>query len=236
MNNIFSLKNFGFSLGITNFSFIFCLKVIFFIIFIILNICLIYTEYLDRKYTNIKNPESHLKSGLTPELQRIAKKVIVGIGLLSGLITIKNEYKNKQDLEEIKAVRLQKERALSDVKKGIDRAESYSNDLSKESDGDDNKTLSKENEENEDDVKKSTFFGLDEIWDEIWSRFETFDGFTKTACIMMLSSSFIISGLFSISINLYGNYILDRFKLEEKYPKWATIIKIRRNVSKYYIM
>lgn len=90
-------------MGITDFSLIFCLKLIFFIIFIFLNICLFYTEYLDRKFTNIKNPDTHLKSGLTPELQRIAKNVLAGIGLISGFITIKNEFKTQQELEEVRA-------------------------------------------------------------------------------------------------------------------------------------
>lgn len=62
------------------------------------------------------------------------------------------------------------------------------------------------------------------------------NGLAKTACVMMFSSYIIISCILSIAINLYGNYLLDRFKLEEKYPKVAIFIKYRRNVSKYYIL
>ena len=132
----------------------------------------------------------------------------------------------RRDEIALEAVELKK-KSIVWCKKGIERAERFTEDLYKETE--DKKTLSLLNE---DDVKKSTFLSLDELW----SRFETFDGLTKTVCLMMLSSSFIISSLFGISINLYGNYLLDRFKLEEKYPKIAIFIKIRRKVSKYYIL
>lgn len=97
LNDAQPLQN-VFSFGNTNFSFIFCLKIIFFIFFIFLNIYLIYIEYLDRKYKNIHIPDSHLKSALGPELQRIVNKAIVGIGLLSSYIAIKNEYIHQQTL------------------------------------------------------------------------------------------------------------------------------------------
>ncbi len=72
--------------------------------------------------------------------------------------------------------------------------------------------------------------------DQIWSQFETFDGLTKLDCVMMLSSYIILTCIFGIAINLYGNYLLNRFKLEEKYPKLAIFIKYRKTVSKYYIL
>jgi len=76
--NFISLNSIWFSLGVTDFSFLLCLKLIFFIIFILLNIVLLYIEYLDRKYNNKYYPDSHLKAGLSPELQKFAKQVIVG--------------------------------------------------------------------------------------------------------------------------------------------------------------
>jgi hypothetical protein len=90
-------------LGVTDFSFLLCLKLIFFIIFILLNIVLLYIEYLDRKYNNKYYPDSHLKAGLSPELQKIAKQVIVGVGILSGAITIKNEYVNQDKASTLRA-------------------------------------------------------------------------------------------------------------------------------------
>jgi hypothetical protein len=91
-------------MGLTEFSFLFCLKLIFFIIFIFLNICIIYTAYLDRKYTNINNPEPYLKSSsMTPELKKFATQAVVGMGILSGLITIKNEDIKQEKKEALRA-------------------------------------------------------------------------------------------------------------------------------------
>ena len=36
-------------------------------------------------------------------------------------------------------------------------------------------------------------------------------------------------------LNMYGNYLLDRFNLEVKYPKIAKFINYRKKLSKYYI-
>ena len=53
---------------------------------------------------------------------------------------------------------------------------------------------------------------------------------------MMFSSYFIITNIFSITINLYGDYLLDRFKLEEKYPRLSVVIKYRRKVGNYVVV
>jgi hypothetical protein len=62
------------------------------------------------------------------------------------------------------------------------------------------------------------------------------NGISKLACSMILSSSIILWCIFGIILNFYGNYLLDRFNLEERYPKIALFINYRRKVSKYYIM
>jgi hypothetical protein len=85
------------SLGLTEFSILSCLKLIFFLIFIFLNIFLFYTESLDRKYKNI-NLESHLQSGLGPEFIKLSHRAVLVIGVLSSIITIKNEYNNHVNL------------------------------------------------------------------------------------------------------------------------------------------
>ena len=53
---------------------------------------------------------------------------------------------------------------------------------------------------------------------------------------MMFSSYFTLSCILGIAINLYGNYLLERYKLEEKYPRVAVFIKYRRKATKYYII
>ena len=42
--------------------------------------------------------------------------------------------------------------------------------------------------------------------------------------------------IFTIVLNLYGNYLIDRFKLKEKYPKIAKIIEYRQKLTKYYLI
>jgi hypothetical protein len=82
------------------------------------------------------------------------------------------------------------------------------------------------------DIKKSSIFNLDELW----TRFELSDGITKVICIMMFSSYVILSCVFGISVNIYGNYLLERFKLEENFPKIAKFIEFRKKASKYYLV
>nr|UZS77742.1 hypothetical protein [Lentinula edodes]UZS77792.1 hypothetical protein [Lentinula edodes]UZS77842.1 hypothetical protein [Lentinula edodes]UZS77892.1 hypothetical protein [Lentinula edodes]UZS77942.1 hypothetical protein [Lentinula edodes] len=72
--------------------------------------------------------------------------------------------------------------------------------------------------------------------DELLTSFESLSGISKLACTMLFSSSIILWCIFGILLNLYGNYLLDRFNLEERYPKIALFINYRRKLSKYYIM
>jgi hypothetical protein len=53
---------------------------------------------------------------------------------------------------------------------------------------------------------------------------------------MMVSNYFIITFIFSIAIHLYGIYLLDRFKLEERFPKVATILKYRKKESQLHFV
>lgn len=107
MNNIFSLNSIWDSIGISNLSFLGFLKRIFLIIFIILNICFLYLEYLDILSKNkSKSSTQYMESGVAVELRRIAAGVVVGIGLYSGYITIRNDFvgegEYQKKLEELK--------------------------------------------------------------------------------------------------------------------------------------
>ena len=76
------------SLDITELSFVGFLKIIFFIFFIILNICLLYSEYLDKKYNYKDNSGSHcyMQSGTgaggrgAVDLKKVASYFIVVAG------------------------------------------------------------------------------------------------------------------------------------------------------------
>lgn len=310
MNNLCSLKYIWNSLGFTEFSFLFCLKIIFFLIFMFLNIWLYYTESLNRKQTDITNPDTHMQSSIVPQLKRIAQQTIVGIGFLSAAITVKNEIvdqakkaaltskglammsKGQEDAKKITTeevssnfilklnlvniknthsevlkaekeesetmkmiaalkvkweedgdkthidklklyegrldgILLKKNRAQSEVEASIEKAKKYSEELANQTDENILSSLI-----NGDDVNKSMIFDPEVLW----SRFETFDGLTKTVCLMLFSNYIIITCILSLTINLYGDYLLERFQLEKTYPKVAIFIKYRRKISKYYIL
>ena len=84
-----------------------------------------------------------------------------------------------------------------------------------------------------DSIKKSSLF---DYLDELFSNFDSLNGVSKLAFTMVFSSSIILWSLFGLFLNLYGNYLLERFKLEDRYPKIAIFIKYRKTLSKYYII
>ena len=99
--NICSLNSIWISMGITEFSFFFLFLINVFNIIFLLNIFLVYIEYLDRKWQHTNNYNSdtdkvvqktsmHLKSGM-PELKAVIRQIIIGIGMVGSGITIKNE-------------------------------------------------------------------------------------------------------------------------------------------------
>lgn len=51
----------------------------------------------------------------------------------------------------------------------------------------------------------------------------------------LLLNSLVLSYSISIILVLYGNYLITRFDLENRYPKLAKFIKIRRQIQNYYI-
>jgi hypothetical protein len=51
----------------------------------------------------------------------------------------------------------------------------------------------------------------------------------------LLFNSLILSYTISIILVLYGDYLIKRFDLENKYPKLAKLIKIRRQMQNYYL-
>jgi hypothetical protein len=81
------------------------------------------------------------------------------------------------------------------------------------------------------EIKKSMIINLDELLD----KFENFDGITKLAFTMVLNSSVMLSIIFTLISNIYGNYLIEKFNLEKKYPKIAFLINYRKKVSKYVI-
>nr|YP_009652984.1 hypothetical protein [Taiwanofungus camphoratus]QCG70022.1 hypothetical protein [Taiwanofungus camphoratus]UKQ56133.1 hypothetical protein [Taiwanofungus camphoratus]WRO45223.1 hypothetical protein [Taiwanofungus sp. YW-2023a] len=51
----------------------------------------------------------------------------------------------------------------------------------------------------------------------------------------LLLNSLVLSYVVSIILVLYGEYLIKRFDLENKYPKLAKFIQIRRKLQNYYL-
>jgi archaellum component FlaC len=67
-----------------------------------------------------------------------------------------------------------------------------------------------------------------------WDWFETLSSWEKLAVSLLLSKSIIFSALLGIIFNFYGDFLLNRFNIESRFPKLASVIKLRRTFSKYY--
>jgi len=122
---------------------------------------------------------------------------------------------------------LEEARAAVALKQEIDKGVKFSVEITKEEN--ESKIIEKINE---DDVTKASIFSLDELL----NSFESLSGMSKLLLTIILSSSIILGCIFSIILNIYGNYLLDRFNLEEKFPKIALFINYRRKLSKYYLI
>jgi uncharacterized membrane protein len=134
-------------LGITEFSFSYCLKIFFLLIFIFFNIFLIYIESKDKK-------KSALHCGPGPEMKKLAHNVVIAIGVISGLLTIKNEYNNQAKIASDLAAKTAEISSLQE--KLAKQAEKFQEDISKEKD--EEKIISLING---DDINKSSIFDFE---------------------------------------------------------------------------
>jgi hypothetical protein len=85
---------------------------------------------------------------------------------------------------------------------------------------------------NTNDLKESSILNLD-----LFSKFEWFEslnGIKKLAVCLILGKSVVLSALISIVFIFYGNILIDKYDLENKYPKLAKIIQLRQKFQKYY--
>ena len=72
--------------------------------------------------------------------------------------------------------------------------------------------------------------------DSIYQFFSTLN-FEQTLAILHISGSiFILISLYSIMLIYFGDYFINFFNLEAKYPKIANFIKIRRKFQIYYVL
>jgi len=82
------------------------------------------------------------------------------------------------------------------------------------------------------DLKESSIFDFNIFYYLDW--FESLNGVKKIAVSLILGKSVIFSALLSIIFIFYGDILIKKYDLENKYPKLANIIQLRREFQKIY--
>jgi uncharacterized protein (UPF0333 family) len=169
--------------------------------------------------TNLNNSVSTL-SEVEQQGSEIMKKVKA----------LNERKKNGENVEEylIKALRnlsdveIIKHRAFKEVQNGLAAATKFKEELYKKTD--DQACL--------DLINKSSILNFEDLLE----LFESFDGLTKVSCIMIFTSYFIMGSLITITINLHGDYLLNRFQIAKKYPRLAVFIKYKQKIGHFYVL
>jgi len=82
------------------------------------------------------------------------------------------------------------------------------------------------------DLKESSVFNFNIITSLDW--FEGLNGIKKLAVSLILGKSMIFSALISIIFVFYGYILIEKYDLENRYPKLAKLIQLRQKFQKYY--
>lgn len=82
------------------------------------------------------------------------------------------------------------------------------------------------------DIKESSILDFNLFYFMDW--FEGLNGIKKIAISMILGKSVIFSALTSIIFIFYGDILIKKYDLENRYPKLAFIIQLRRKFQKVY--
>jgi len=90
--------------------------------------------------------------------------------------------------------------------------------------------------DNSNEIKESViafpFFNLFPKGTIEW--FESLIVIKKIAVCLIISKSVIFSALISIIFIFYGNILIEKYDLENRYPKLAKLIQLRQKFQKYY--
>lgn len=87
------------------------------------------------------------------------------------------------------------------------------------------------------DIKESNVLGsLSEMKEVINEELTNLSSEQLGSLTNLLGFIMILGGMITISLILFGKYIINYFKLEEKYPKLAKYIRLRQTFNKYYLI
>lgn len=90
-----------------------------------------------------------------------------------------------------------------------------------------------------DQFDKNNFLDNNNISDIVneFKEFLSTLSFTELCLVVnIFASVFIIGCLISMIFAFYGNYIIEKFNLEKRYPKLSGIIRLRIKLQQYYIV
>lgn len=76
---------------------------------------------------------------------------------------------------------------------------------------------------------------LEIIKDNVKERFSSLNGVLQFCLSIAFLNSIVISCVISIIFIIYGDYLIKKFSLEEKYPNLAKLISLRRKFQSYYL-
>ena len=87
------------------------------------------------------------------------------------------------------------------------------------------------------DIKESNILGyLSEIKDNINSELANLSSEQLGCLTNLLGFIMILGGIYTITLILFGEYIINYFKLDERYPKLSKYILYRQTFNKYYLI
>ena len=168
----------------------------------------------------------------------------------SEIRSILSKLNNSEDSNEktLLTIQLQEKGiALDNVVKTITKSAASSQELleeisniinsSQSSNPDENSVEVNKSEEiiKNEDIKKSSIFNL---WDSGNSE-EWFNNLTiikQIAATLILSHTIAISALINIIFIYYGDFLIKKYNLEERYPKLNKIILYRKKFSQFYFL
>jgi hypothetical protein len=85
-----------------------------------------------------------------------------------------------------------------------------------------------------DSIKESSTLPFNFELNTVLGWFEGLNGIKKIAVSLIISKSVVFSALTSIIFIFYGNILIEKYDLINRYPKLAKIIQLRQKFQKYY--
>jgi len=114
-----------------------------------------------------------------------------------------------------------------DLEKFSEEVDSLLSNIENPSENDSVETVDK-------DINESVVLGTDFFQIKEW--FDGLIGVQKLAFTIILGKSILLSALVSIIFIFYGNILIEKYDLVNRYPKLAKFIELRKKYQKYYFI